>query len=58
MSSVEVSSYKAELGGYEMCDILDNVWGVWLSVAVKYGYSIHYSPQHVWVIQALSSLVP
>ena len=58
MSSVEVSSYKAELGRYEMCDILDNVWGVWLSVAVKYRNSIYYSLEHVWVIQALSSLAP
>lgn len=57
MSSVKVSSYKAELRGYKTCDVLDNVWGVWLSVAVEYCHSIYYDPQHVWVIEALSSLV-
>ena len=57
MSSVEVSSYKAEWRGYKMCDVLDNMWGVWPSVAVEYRYSIYYRPQHVWVVEALPSLV-
>ena len=57
MSSVKVSSYKAELRGYKTCDVLDNVGGVWLPVAVKYCNSIYYSPQHVWVVEAISGLI-
>ena len=57
MSGVKVSSHKAELRRYKTCDVLNNMRGVWLSVAVKYRNSIYYSPEHVWVVKALSSLV-
>lgn len=57
ISSVKVSSYKVEQRGYKMCNVLDNMQGVQLSIVVKYYYSIYYCLQYIQVVKALPSLV-